>query len=259
MAGREQPGVLEAQRKQAAYGILSAFFDSKRRYQRDQGKLQLAQMRIFLPDDKLVRIVDKGTAQYVTLAKTLEAQEYDIVVDEAPAGPNQKAKVMATLGPLLPEMFQSGIIGPEQIADMLQYMDLPAAVALELGNSIRQRSQGQQQAGQQQQQVEQQGQLLGFKADLANKNADTQAKLAKAEKDRAAAQNEGGRLKVEAFRAATEAGNALSTSKLGHAKAKSDAQAAANSPPPTNWPRSRPPPRDRAETPEPSPISPNTR
>ena len=66
---REQAGVLEAQRKQAAYGILSAFFDAKRRYQRNQGKLLLAQMREYFPPDKLVRIVDKGTAQYVQVAQ----------------------------------------------------------------------------------------------------------------------------------------------------------------------------------------------
>src|SRR5678816_734604 len=75
MVQREQAGVLEAQRKQAAYGILSAFFDAKRRYQRNQGRLLLTQMREFFPPDKLVRIVDKGTAQYVELAQSLEVQQ----------------------------------------------------------------------------------------------------------------------------------------------------------------------------------------
>ena len=110
IVGRDQPGVLEQQRKQAAYGILSAFFDAKRRYQREQGRLLLAQIKIFLPDDTLVRILDQGTAVYIPIARALTDAEYDVVVDEAPAGPNQKAKVMAVLGPLLPEMFASGII-----------------------------------------------------------------------------------------------------------------------------------------------------
>jgi hypothetical protein len=208
LVGREQPGVLEQQRKQAAYGLLSTFFDAKRRYQREQGRLLLAQMRLYLPDDKLVRIVDKGTAAYVPLARTLEAQEYDIIVDEAPAGPNQKAKVMAVLGPLLPEFFQAGIIGASDLADMLPFLDIPAAVADKLGNSIRQRvqmQQGMQQMQMQQTQMEQQGKVAGFQSDLANQAADTQQKQAKAFKDVTTAQQEGARIKVEAFRAAMEA------------------------------------------------------
>jgi hypothetical protein len=189
MVGREQAGVLEAQRKQAAYGILSAFFDSKRRYQRDHGKLLLAQMRLYLPDDKLVRIVEQGAAKYVPMARTIEAETYDVVVDEAPAGPNQKAKVMATLGPILPEMFANDIIGPEDIADMLPYMDIPASVADKLGMAIRKRAEAKQQPNPQQQKMEQ-AQEIGFKSDLENQAADTEQKLATAEQKRAQAGTE---------------------------------------------------------------------
>lgn len=169
---REQAGVLEAQRKQAAYGILSAFFDAKRRYQRDQGRLLLAQMRVYFPPDKLVRIVDKGTAQYVPLAGSLEAQEYDIVVDEAPAGPDQKAKIMQVLMPLLPELLGAGLIGPEAIADVIEYLPIPAAVATKLANAIRnQQAQGAQ--------VDPLKQAMG-QAELQNKQADTGKKTADA-------------------------------------------------------------------------------
>lgn len=138
---REQAGVLEAQRKQAAYGILSAFFDAKRRYQREQGRLLLAQMREYFPPDKLVRIVDKGTARYVELAMSLEAGEYDVVVDEAPEGPDQKAKVLAVLMPLLPQMLDAGLIGPDAIAEVIPYLPIPAAVANKLAQAVAKQQQ----------------------------------------------------------------------------------------------------------------------
>jgi hypothetical protein len=188
IVGREQPGVLEQQRKQAAYGILSAFFDAKRRYQREQGRLLLAQIREFLPDDTLVRILDKGTALYIPVVKALGDFEYDVVVDEAPAGPNQKAKVMAVLGPLLPEMFQAGIIGAEQIADMLPFMDIPASVADALGQAIRQRSQQQQAAAAPVQQQQAQAEQIAFGKEMDNKDADTAHKRAQAAKAAAEAQ-----------------------------------------------------------------------
>lgn len=141
---REQPGVLEAQRKQAAYGLLSPYFDALRRYRRDQGRLLLAQMREYLPPDTLVRVVDKGTAQYVALARTIEAQEYDVVVDEAASGPNQKAKVSAVLAPLMPDLLQAGLVGAEEVADTIPYLDIPAAVANKLADGIRKRAEAQQ-------------------------------------------------------------------------------------------------------------------
>lgn len=141
LADREQAGVLEHQRKQAAYGILSPYFDALRRYRRDWGKLLLIEMRLYLPQDKLVRVVDQGTAQYVALAETMEAGEYDVIVDDAPAGPNQKAKTMAVLGPWLPAMVEGGIIGADAIAEIVPYMDINAALANKLAAAIRTKAQ----------------------------------------------------------------------------------------------------------------------
>ncbi|PSA69911.1 hypothetical protein, partial [Corynebacterium diphtheriae] len=90
MVERQQAGVLERQRKQAAYGILSAFFESLRRYRRSQGLLMLEFMRL-LPPDTLVRVSgEEGVEQYVPLALDPETVKFDAIVDEAPAGPNQK-------------------------------------------------------------------------------------------------------------------------------------------------------------------------
>lgn len=175
---REQAGVLEAQRKQAAYGILSAFFDAKRRYQRQQGRLLLAMIRLYFPDDKLVRIVMKGQAQYVSLAKAVGTAKYDIVVDEAPTGPDQKARVWAVLEPLLPQLLQAGLIGADALAELVQYLDLPAAVAQKLAEAIR----GQAQAASQPDPAAQAQQALTV-AKAKDHLAGAQAKQAKAFRD----------------------------------------------------------------------------
>lgn len=127
MADRQQPGVLEHQRKQAAYGILSAFFNAFRRYRKIQGRLMLKMMQLYLPPDQLVRIVgDDGEAKYVPLALSQDAQEYDVIVDEAPSSPNQKERVFAIL-----TQFQ-GMLGeasPEIIAELVKYSPLPASLS----------------------------------------------------------------------------------------------------------------------------------
>jgi hypothetical protein len=174
---RDQAGVLEAQRKQAAYGILSAFFDAKRRYQRNQGKLLLSQMSVFFPPDKLVRIVQQGEAQYVPIALSLDAQHYDVVVDEAPSGPDQKAKVISVLMPLLPQLLQAQLIGPETLADIIPYLPIPAVVANKLANDIRAKAA----------QPPDPNVVAAQQAEMANKQADTAQKSSTAQLNKAKA------------------------------------------------------------------------
>lgn len=175
LAGREQPGVLEAQRKQAAYGILGPYFDGKRRYTRNWGELFLRMMREYLPKDTLLRIVDKGTQKYVELAYTMDAEEYDVVVDEAPNTPNQKARVASALLPLIPQMLEAGLIGPEEVAMTLEYMDLPASLVTELQAGIRKRQEAQV-ADPEQAELAKQAATV----ELENKMADTEQKRATA-------------------------------------------------------------------------------
>lgn len=177
MVGRDQPGVLEAQRKQAAYGLLSAFFDAKRRYQREQGRLLLGQMRVYFPPDKLVRVAEKGEEQYVPIALSLDAQKYDVVVDEAPAGPDQKAKVVAVLMPLLPQLLQANLIGPETLADIIPYLPIPASVANKLANDIRAKAA---QPPDPMVAAAQQSKLQNEQADTKSKTADAAHKQAQA-------------------------------------------------------------------------------
>ncbi len=133
MADRQQPGVLEHQRKQAAYGILSAFFNAFRRYRKMQGRLMLRMMQLYLPEGTLMRVVDQGETKYVPFAMTTEAQEYDVIVDEAPSSPNQKERVFAIL-----TQFQGMLAEapPEVLAEVIKYSPLPAALAEKLAKII---------------------------------------------------------------------------------------------------------------------------
>lgn len=133
MADRQQPGVLEHQRKQAAYGILSAFFNAFRRYRKIQGRLLLRMMQLYLPEGTLVRVVDEGESKYVPLAMSDQAQEYDVIVDEAPSSPNQKERVFAIL-----TQFQGMLAEapPEVLAEVIKYSPLPAALSEKLAKII---------------------------------------------------------------------------------------------------------------------------
>lgn len=135
MVERQQAGVLEHQRKQAAYGILAAFFDSLRRYRRSQGLLMLKLMK-FLPKDTLVRVSGQpGLAQYQQLAMDDETTQYDVIVDEAPAGPNQKERTFQMLVQLMP-MLKDANLPPEVWAEVARYSPLPAAISEKIAEAM---------------------------------------------------------------------------------------------------------------------------
>lgn len=117
MADRNQPGVLEQQRKQSAMAILAPLFDSKRFYIKNAGRLTLYFIQEYLSDDRLIRIVGEGGAQYVPLAKRPDVVEYDIIVDEAPTSPNQKEAVFGVLMQVLPGIMKTGVPVPPTILD----------------------------------------------------------------------------------------------------------------------------------------------
>ena len=183
LASREQAGVLEAQRKQAAYGLLSAFFDAQRRYLRNQGKLQLQMMRLYLPEDTLLRIVDDGTKKYVPMALTMQAQEYDVIVDESPAGPNQKALTFQTMMQLMPFLTEAGL-PPKFWAEIAPYTPLPSSIAEKLAAAFAELQQEAEQGPPPEQQQMVQMEMQNKQADTAKKGAD--ANLAQAKADREA-------------------------------------------------------------------------
>lgn len=133
-----QPGVLEHQRKQASFAILAAFFDSFRRYRKFQGELLLRMMKD-LPPETLIRIVaDDDKEKYVPLALGFRqdqgVEDYDIIVDEAPAGPNQKDKTWALLTQIMPAVKE--LMTPELWIAALRFSPLPSAFVEKVASII---------------------------------------------------------------------------------------------------------------------------
>lgn len=179
MADRQQAGVVEAQRKQAAMTVLATLFDGLRRYRKEQGRTLAKFITEYLSDGRLVRIVGgDGTERYVPLIRDPQVR-YDIVVDEAPASVNQKERTFAMLMQMLPNLSQMGVpFAPE----LLDYTPLPAAMVekwkqvLQQGQMDPRMIQQLQQANQQLQQQLQQANMA-----LKNKQDEIAARLQEAE------------------------------------------------------------------------------
>lgn len=136
LASRDQPGVLEHQRKQAAYGILSAFFDAFRRYRKMNGRVLLVFMQKFLPQDFLVRIVGQdGSPAYQAIPQAFKNTKFTVIVDDTPAGPDEKAQTWQMIVQLMP-MLQQAELGPEFWADIVPYMPVPTALASKLTQAL---------------------------------------------------------------------------------------------------------------------------
>lgn len=119
-ADRNQPGVLENQRKQSALAILAPIFDSQRRYRKAAGRLELYFIKEFLSDGRLIRIVGQDNAQFVPLTKQEGFAEYDVIVDEAPSAPNQKEAAFSAIMQFLPAVKQ--MVTPQVLSIILDYV-----------------------------------------------------------------------------------------------------------------------------------------
>jgi hypothetical protein len=136
-ADRDQAGVLEHQRKQAAYGILSAFFDAFRRYRKMQGRLLLQFMQKHLTPDFLVRIIgNDGSPAYQAIGTAFKDTRFTVIVDDTPAGPNEKTQVWQMIVQLMP-MLQQADLGPDFWAEIIPYSPFPTALATKLQQMLQ--------------------------------------------------------------------------------------------------------------------------
>lgn len=126
LAGREQAGVLEQQRKQAGLSILARLFNSLRRYRKEQGRVLLYFIQNYLTDGRMVRIIGEEGQQYVRLTKEEGVSTYDVIVDDSPTSPNMREQVWAVLGEMMPVMLKAGVPIPPEILD---YSPLPESLA----------------------------------------------------------------------------------------------------------------------------------
>lgn len=192
LADRDQPGVLEAQRKKAGITILAHMFDSLRLMRREMGRHLLYYIQEHMSDGRLVRIVGEGMKQYVPLTKDKTAGKYDIEVDESPTSPNQKDQVFSVLMQVLPGIMKAGVPVPP---DILDYLPLPSSLIEKWKQYIQQASQNQphqdpsamakvqmeQQAHAQRMQMEDAHKQAEIQANTAQKQAEIQVEAAKAQ------------------------------------------------------------------------------
>lgn len=142
MANKEQPGILEHQRKQAGMTILAGLFDSLRHYRKDQGRLMLYYITNYLSDGRLIRIGGPEDAQYVPLVKQPGLAEYDVIVDDAPTSPNQKEQTWGILQQMFPVLAKMQV--PLQVwMEFLEYSPLPASLVSKFKDELAQATQKQ--------------------------------------------------------------------------------------------------------------------
>lgn len=139
MVERNQPGVLEAQRKRSAMAILAPLFNALRHHKRARGRIVLYYIREFLADGRLIRITGRDDLkQYVPLVRHEEATTYDIIVSESPQSANQKEETFAVMVELLPTFLNAGIPVPPTLID---YAPLPANLREDWKQFVQQNSQ----------------------------------------------------------------------------------------------------------------------
>ncbi|MCI0348169.1 MAG: hypothetical protein L0Z53_01985, partial [Acidobacteriales bacterium] len=135
MVDREQAGVLEYQRKQAAMTVLAGLFDSLRRYRKEQGRVLLYFIQRYLTDGRLIRIVGQEKSRYVPLTKDEAVSKYDVIVDQQATSPNQKEATWAIIGNLMPTLLKLPL-PPEIWIELVKYSPLPQSFAERVRASI---------------------------------------------------------------------------------------------------------------------------
>ncbi len=188
ISDRDQPIGLEYQRKQAAYGVLAVFFDSLRRYRKLQGRLLLKHISKYMADNRLVRITgENGLERYVPLVHDPATARFDVIVDEAPAGPNQVERTWATFvqgAPMIKGMLEMGM-PPEVIFAILEYSPFPKSFVDKLRSLY---TQMQQQAAQQPPNPQQQLQMAAAQAGVQKTQGEAARAAAQAEQAHTEAQ-----------------------------------------------------------------------
>lgn len=121
LADRNQPGILEAQRKQAAMTILATLFDNYAAFKKDVGQCRLYYIQNHLARDqaRMIRVAGENGYKAIPLMAQNVNGEFDTIVSDAPSSPNTKEKVWAALMQVLPAF--SDMLTPEVALTILDY------------------------------------------------------------------------------------------------------------------------------------------
>lgn len=178
-----QPGILEAQRKQAALTILATLFDSLRRFRKEVGRIRLNYIQNYLSDGRLIRIAgpDGEGYQLVPLLRDKTLGQYDVIVDDAPTSPNQKDQTWGMLMQLMPVF--KGMITPEVAMVMMEFSPLPSKL-IQAFKQIMDKPNPVQEQQQQLMLAHAQGEVQKLQTEAAKNVADVGLKKAQEEKAR---------------------------------------------------------------------------
>lgn len=176
-AEKDQPGILEFQRKQAGLTILAGFFDSLRRFRKVQGHILLHYIQHYFSDGRLIKIDGEEGAQYIPLLRDPNIDEYDVVVDDAPTSPNQKEHVWGMLVQMMPIL--RGMADPTIWSELLKYSPLPSTLTEKIAQYLQQKSQQPPQMSPEAQ-AKAKVDMLNAQANIESKRAGAIANLAKA-------------------------------------------------------------------------------
>jgi hypothetical protein len=126
---QNQPGILEAQRKQAGMTVLATVFDSLRRFRKMGGRIRLHIIQNYLSDGRLIRITGSdGNPQAIPLMKSAVVGEYEVIISDAPSSPNQKEQNWLIISQMLPAFKDQLVQNPEMLVLLLEYSPLPTRV-----------------------------------------------------------------------------------------------------------------------------------
>jgi len=118
-----QPGILEAHRKQAGMTILATMFDSLRRFRKIVGRNRLFFIQNYLSDDRLIRIAGPDGMKAVPLTRDATMGLYDVEIEDAPTSPNQREQTWYMISQIMP-VFKN-LMTPEAAIAILEYSPLP--------------------------------------------------------------------------------------------------------------------------------------
>lgn len=137
-AERDQPGVLEQQRKMASMTILAPTFSALRRFRIASAKLLMEYMREYYSTPRLQRMVGKDLAPLVPQFKEKDELQYALLLDDAPESPSIKAAVYS----LWIEWLRQDPATASKVADLfVQFSALPGPLADAISKRFQQMSQ----------------------------------------------------------------------------------------------------------------------
>jgi hypothetical protein len=164
---QNQPGVLEAQRKQAGMTVLATLFDSLRRFRKNVGFIRLYYIQNYFSDGRLIRVAGPTAARALPLLRDKTFGRYDVIIDDAPTSPNQKEANWAVIAPMLGMFKEQLAAKPALLAAILEYSPMPAQLVELIKQMV-----AQDQADPEKQQTAQQMKALGIQKLVAEINKD---------------------------------------------------------------------------------------